>query len=53
MTSVVPLPTTVEMSSEVPNLLWDGFLYVGGVCNHPQLLLVGEVSHPHPLTTDH
>ena len=26
MTSVVPLPTTVEMSSEVPKLLWEGFL---------------------------
>ena len=31
MTSVVPLPTTVEMSSEVPKLLWEGFLFVGGV----------------------
>ena len=33
MTSVVPLPTTVEMSSEVPKLLWEGFLFVGGVSN--------------------
>ena len=39
MTSVVPLPTTVEMSSEVPKLLWEGFLFVGGVCNPDSLWL--------------